>query len=128
MTAFIKISTGQYPLHEGDIREMHTEIREDQTGETFPALLDFAVVERVSNPEIDSLLQKFYEGKPECVDGVWRMTWVIVDRPEEEIAKILAEREVQKDEFARWEEQQKNNPAFYASKINENGSDPDVIG
>jgi hypothetical protein len=104
MTAFIKISTGQYPLHEGDIREMHPEITEDQTGDTFPTPPDFSVVERIDLPDIDHLLQKFYEGKPECVDGVWRMTWVIVDRSEEEIAQILAEREEQRLEAIRWEE------------------------
>ena len=81
MTAFIKVSTGEYPRHEGDIRLEHPEILESQTGDTFPCPSDYAIVEVTAPPSFNYSTQQVTEGQPEFVDGVWRTTWVVAEAP-----------------------------------------------
>lgn len=90
--AFIKISTGEYPRHEGDIRAEHPEITEDQTGESFPTPGDYARVQWVEPPAFNPETQKCFEGPPIESDG-WFMTWVVQDMTTEEIAEAAALRE-----------------------------------
>ena len=71
MTAYIKLSTLEYPRHIGDI-----EIDTDK---------NYAQVEWVDMPEIDKVTQRCYEGVPVEVDGVWHMTWIVRDATQEEI-------------------------------------------
>lgn len=71
MTAYIKLSTLEYPRHIGDI-----EIDTDK---------NYAQVEWVDMPEFDKAIQRCYEGVPVEVDGVWRMTWIVRDATQEEI-------------------------------------------
>lgn len=74
MSAYIKLSTLEYPLHVGDIAI-------DPAGAD-----DYAHVEWTNKPVFDPLTQLCVAGKPETVDGVWRMTWVVRDKTTEEIA------------------------------------------
>lgn len=71
MSAYIKLSTLEYPRHIGDI-----EIDSDK---------NYAHVELVNTPEFDSKIQRCYEGEPIEVDGIWHMTWIVRDATEEEI-------------------------------------------
>lgn len=73
MTAYIKLSTMEYPRHVGDI-----EI--DAIGTS-----DFAHVTWVEPPEIDFKTQTYYEGAPVQVDDTWHMTWIVRDLTQEEI-------------------------------------------
>jgi len=71
MTAYIKLSTGEYPRHPGDIAL-------DPEG-------IYAVVEWVDPPEIDPSTQRYGEGAPVNDGDVWRMTWLVRDATQEEI-------------------------------------------
>ena len=73
MSAYIKLSTQDYPRHAGDIAI-------DSAG-----MADYAHVEWVDQPEYDRETQRCYEGTPVEVDGVWHMTWVVRDATPEEI-------------------------------------------
>lgn len=86
MSVYIKLSTLEYPRHEGDIRLEHPEITQDQTGDTFPCPDTYAPVEATAPPSFVEVIQKVIEGLPECVDGVWRTTWEVVDATPEDIA------------------------------------------
>ena len=71
MTAYIKLSTGEYPRHPGDI--------------ALDPNSEYAVVKWVDPPSIDAKLQRCYEGAPINENGIWRMTWVVRDATQEEI-------------------------------------------
>jgi hypothetical protein len=71
MTAYIKLSTGEYPRHPGDI-----DIDPEK---------DYAVVEWVDQPSFDPRTQRCEEGSPICIDGTWSMVWSIRDATPEEI-------------------------------------------
>ena len=71
MTAYIKLSTNEYPRHAGDIAI-------DPTGE-------YAIVQWVDRPTFDRETQRCVEGVPEQIDGQWRMTWIVRDATPEEI-------------------------------------------
>jgi hypothetical protein len=73
MSAYIKLSTLEYPRHVGDIQL-------DFAGET-----DYAFVEWVSKPIFEPETQRCVEGAPVQVDGKWRMTWVVRDATAQEI-------------------------------------------
>lgn len=75
MSAYIKLSTLEYPRHAGDI-----EI--DPSGAA-----DYAAVQWVDQPDSDDATKRCGEGAPEQVDGQWRMTWVIRDATAAEIAR-----------------------------------------
>ena len=71
MTAYIKLSTNEYPRHDGDIAL-------DPTGE-------YAAVQWVDAPDFNCATQRCGEGLPEQVNGQWRMTWIVRDATSEEI-------------------------------------------
>ena len=71
MTAYIKLSTNEYPRHDGDIAL-------DPAGE-------YAVVQWTDMPEFDRATQRCGEGAPVNDGGVWRMTWVVRRATQEEI-------------------------------------------
>lgn len=73
MSAYIKLSTLEYPRHIGDI-----EI--DPIG-----MEDFSIVQWVDRPEYNNLTQLCYEGIPEYVDNIWKITWVVRDATQEEL-------------------------------------------
>jgi hypothetical protein len=77
MSAYIKLSIGEYPRHIGDIQI-------DPAG-----MDDYAHVEWVDRPEYNPETQRCDEGAPIKIDGVmkskWYMTWVVRDATPEEI-------------------------------------------
>lgn len=94
MSAYIKLSTGEYPRHAGDIRL-------DPAG-----MADYAPVNWVAPPAIDSATQRCFEGPPMVNNDVWAMTWVVRDATPAEL------------EYA----------AKTQDAANASGSAPDVIG
>jgi hypothetical protein len=77
MSAYIKLSTLEYPRHEGDIRLEHPEILDSQTGDAFPCPPTYAVVNRVERPEYDSFLQMVYELPPVQTETGWVQAWAV---------------------------------------------------
>lgn len=71
MTAYINLTTGEYPRHEGDIAL-------DPTGQ-------YALVEWVDPPTFDGATQRCYEGSPVNENGTWRMTWIVRQATQQEI-------------------------------------------
>jgi hypothetical protein len=85
MTVYIKLSTFEYPQHEGDIRREHPDISEELTGDTFPCPDTFALVVQTPMPDTTST-QLAYEAPPVQVNGVWQNVWAIRELTQEEIA------------------------------------------
>jgi len=73
MSAYIKLSTLDYPRHIGDI-----EI--DAAG-----MADYAHVEWRDPPEYDKATQRCGETAPVQENGVWHMVWAVRDATQEEI-------------------------------------------
>lgn len=121
MTSYIKLSTLQYPLHEGDIRNEHPEIKENQTWPNFPLPQEYAWVEPTKPPIITPPLEYYYEGKPEIVDGKWKMTWLVGKFTQEEWDSFLVEKE-------KMLKPKKPSQNFKPEDLNKSGSAPDVIG
>lgn len=88
MSTYIKLSTLEYPRHEGDIRLEHPEISVDQTGDTFPCPNTYAKVNWVSPPDIDETTQFVYQLPPIQENGVWSMAWEVRSLSQEEIAYL----------------------------------------
>ena len=105
MSAYIKLSTLEYPRHQGDIRLEHPEI-----GDEFVCPETYAEVAYVTEPEIDPDLQYCYEEKPQLIEGVWTMVWGVNDWSEEQKMKIELEKKK------------------YKKLLDESGTKPDVIG
>ena len=87
---FLKLSTMEYPRYEGDIRIEHPEIPDDQTGDNFPAVDDYAVVEQTPIPTYDPNTQYVTQTTPIQVDGTWQSVWEVVDLTADELAAIAA--------------------------------------
>lgn len=90
MTAYIKLSTLEYPRHEGDIRIEHPEISETQTGASFPCPETYAPVQWTSPPVVDLATHAVSQGTPEFVDGIWKATWTTRALTQQEL-DMLAE-------------------------------------
>lgn len=73
MSAYIKLSTLEYPRHIGDIQL-------DPEGAAA-----YALVEWTDRPAFDPQTQRCGEGAPVQVDGQWRMTWVVREATAKEI-------------------------------------------
>jgi hypothetical protein len=84
MSAYIKLSTLEYPRYEGDIRSEHPDITEDQTWPNFPCPDTYAVVTQTSMPVVGAG-QVCFETEPVQIDGVWTQTWGVRDLTQEEI-------------------------------------------
>ena len=112
MSAYIKLSTLEYPRYEGDIRLEHPEILESQTGDTFPCPDTYAPVQWVDAPEYNAETQTAYELAPINNGGVWSMVWAVRDFTQAELDFIA-------------EQKQKQNPK---PDLTQQGSTPDVIG
>ena len=84
MSQYIKLSTLEYPRHEGDIRNEHPDIREDQTWPNFPCPDTYALVEDAAPmPELTAM-QYAIELAPAQVDGRWVRVWEIREWTEAE--------------------------------------------
>ena len=116
---FLKLSTMEYPRYEGDIRIEHPEITEDQTGDTFPMVDDYAVVEQIPTPTYDPKTQYIAQGTPVQVDGTWQSVWVVSDYTTEQLAAIAA---AEAAAAAPHTHAHKNRPS-----TNVSGSAPNVI-
>lgn len=67
----MKLSTKEFPLHEGDIAL-------DPTSE-------YVLVEPTDSPEHDIKTHICTLGKPVNENDVWKMTWIVRERTEEEL-------------------------------------------
>ena len=116
MSAYIKLSTLEYPLHEGDIRIEHPEIQESQTGITFPCPSTYALVQPVDPPEVlFSNKQYVVELPPVATEFGWQMQFEVRTYTDEEYAQEIATRESLSGQYLN-------------KHLNYAGSDPDVIG
>lgn len=118
MIAYIKLSTLEYPLHEGNIRNEHPEIREDQTWPNFPCPPDYALVNWVEPPVIAPPLQYVTMGKPQLIDGQWYVTWDVCQLTLEEWDAIVEERKKREPPAQ---------PLRDPQKLLNSGTAPDVI-
>ena len=73
MTAFIKLSTLEYPRFPGDIAI-------DPMGQD-----DYTEVVWIDPPVVDTATQTYFEIAPIQIDGVWTMQWSSRDLTPEEI-------------------------------------------
>lgn len=89
MNVYIKLSTLEYPRHEGDIRLEYPEILESQTGDTFVYPATYAVVEATERPSYDVQVQTAYELPPQKINGVWKMVWGVRDYAGHELADSI---------------------------------------
>ena len=84
MTTYIKLSTLEYPLHEGDIRLVHTDIPEHLTHPNFPCPDDYAGVVVVV-PEYDVETQIIKEIAPKQINGIWYAQFELIALTPEQI-------------------------------------------
>ena len=97
MSTYIKLSTLEYPRHEGDIRLEHPEIQESQTGDTFPCPSTYALVVPTARPAFVEATQTAQEQAPMQVDSVWTQQWLVRDLTAQELeAKALELAEIEK--------------------------------
>lgn len=87
---FLKLSTMQYPVQEGDIRLEYPEISEAQTGDNFPLPADYVKVEQTTPPTYVPATQYLTQSTPIQVGQTWQSVWVVNDMTAEQIA-MLAE-------------------------------------
>lgn len=85
---FLKLSTMQYPVHEGNIRLEYPEIREDQTGDTFPLPSGYVEVEQTPKPTYSPKTQYLTQSAPVKVGQTWQSVWVVNNMTAEQIADI----------------------------------------
>jgi len=80
MTRYIKLSTNEYPRHQGDIRLEYPDM-----GNPFVLPETYAYVEWVDPPSYDEIYQRIEEGSPELVDEKWHMRWIVREATQQEI-------------------------------------------
>lgn len=90
MSAYIKLSTLEYPRHEGDIRREHPEIAEDQTWPNFPCPDTYAEVVATPMPDFDRMTQGLITLPPVQIGGVWTHVWGIRELSQEEKDMLAA--------------------------------------
>lgn len=90
LSAFIKLSTGEYPRFEGDIRLEHPEIPEEATWPNFPCPNTYAVVPWEFPPEHNPDTHCAEQLSPVLVDGQWKIQWKVRERTQEELDKEAA--------------------------------------
>lgn len=91
---YAKLSDGQiekYPYTLSDLRA-------EYPNTSFPSMFDQEVLDGYSMVEVQATTaptatysQNLSEGQPELVDGVWQQTWVVTDKPAEEVVAIAKE-------------------------------------
>jgi len=83
MSRYIKLASGAYPRHQGDIRLQYPDM-----GAEFVLPKTYAYVEWVDPPAYDEATQRAEETRPELVDGKWYMRWTVRDLTQEELDEI----------------------------------------
>jgi hypothetical protein len=111
MSAYIKLSTIEYPRHEGDIRIEYPNI-----GVTFICPDTYAEVKETQQPYFNMLEETAVEIQPTLQNGIWTQTWLVRPYTQEEIDAKKALEEYVKS---------LSKPS---SDITKSGSAPDVIG
>ena len=79
MTIYIKLSTGEYPRHQGDVRLEYPDM-----GDVFVLPETYAHVQRTPEPEVTDT-QRAVETQPIEIDGQWVMQWLVRDATQEEL-------------------------------------------
>lgn len=106
----------EYPLYEGDIRLEHPEIREDQTGDTFPCPPTYGVVEIPAQPTNELNTYEYYSmdtpvppGHPSNTssNNNWQVVWVKKTMSDGEIERF----NLMMEERRRIRQQEKANTA-----------------
>ena len=87
MTIFIKLATGEYPRHQGDVRLEYPDM-----GDEFVLPETYAQVRYVDPPAYDYILQRAEEAPPVLIDGEWVMQWRIRQATQFEIDLAEAQR------------------------------------
>ena len=94
MCYYIKLSTLDYPRHQGDIRLEHLEI-----GDEFICPATYAKVLETSIPEYDENTQFLYENPPSLIDGKWYKNYVVRNYTQEELDCIKKTQELRLQRF-----------------------------
>ena len=84
MSRYIKLSTNEYPRHQGDIRLEYPDM-----GNQFVLPETYAYVEWVDAPSYNEATQIAQETSPEFINDKWYMRWIVQDLTQEEIDFIL---------------------------------------
>lgn len=87
MTTYIKLSTLEYPLHEGDIRLAHPDIPEHLTHPNFPCPDDYAEVVAVL-PEHNSETHYVQELAPKQINGIWQAQFAVTAFTQTQLAEM----------------------------------------
>jgi hypothetical protein len=77
MSVYIKLSTLEYPRHEGDIRQEHPEIPANATGDSFPCPTTYALVEQTPPPTCDESVETVDQIAPVFESGRWISQWIV---------------------------------------------------
>lgn len=83
MSAYIKLSTLEYPRHIGDIWLEHPELTNQ-----YVCPETYAIVHDVEMPRYDFKTQKIIEQHPVNIDGVWHKSWKVVNYTVQELNQI----------------------------------------
>ena len=83
----MRVSNGEYPLYEGDIRLEHHNIDESLTGDNFPCPDTFVKVEQLERPLYDFATQYVKFAAPVLQNGKWVSGWTICNLSQEAIAR-----------------------------------------
>jgi len=87
MTIYIKLATGEYPRHQGDVRLEYPDM-----GEPFVLPDTYARVQSTEPPEHNYDTQRAVETPPVQINGQWVMQWMVRDATQEEINLAAAQR------------------------------------
>jgi len=80
MTIYIKLSTGEYPRHQGDVRLEYPDM-----GDVFVLPETYAHVQSTEPPDHNRITQRAVETPPIEIDGQWVMQWLVRDATQEEL-------------------------------------------
>lgn len=111
---YMRVSDGEYPLYEGDVRLEHHEIDESATGDDFPCPPTFVKVEATDPPQYDMRTQYLTYAQPVREGQKWVMTWTVRSLSQETIRH-------------RAEANDKRRELAGLPSNNNSGSAPDVI-
>jgi len=89
--AYIKLSTLEYPLFQGDIRLEHPELDPNLKGENFVCPDTYAHVMYVDPPEYNETNQNIKEGKPVKIGNIWQITWEVITLTQAQIDANIAD-------------------------------------
>lgn len=116
MNFYLKLSTMEWPLYEGDIRLEHPNISEELTGESFPCPDGYALVKQDPMPQYDSTLARLNILPPVFENNTW-------------VAKWSDPVYFTEDELAQMEQDKRDNlKNLKIRDLSLKGSAPDVIG